>query len=102
MLNLNGKWLLELDTTIGRLEMILDLEVNGSELTGTLNGKDNQDVPIVNGKVEGDTISFSAKLKSPMSGYIDTTTTLIANADGIAGKIATPYGTFLAKLTKQD
>lgn len=89
----DGSWSLTINTPIGRKFLDLELKVSGGEAFGTLNGESNRGVQITNGKVDGDKVTYSAFLNTPV-GPTNTTTTLRLSDDALSGTISTSYGTF--------
>mgnify|MGYP001297304224 CR=1 FL=1 len=61
----NGKWNLTIKTPMGEQKGLLTLEQSGDALTGQMSGAMGA-VTIENGKVEGDTLKWNAKVTSPM------------------------------------
>jgi len=61
----SGKWMFEQQGRGGSVQVTLNLKVDGGALTGTLSrpGRDGNamETPISDGKVDGNTISFSVK-----------------------------------------
>jgi hypothetical protein len=61
----NGKWNLTIKTPMGEQKAALELTQDGAALNGKMSGAMGS-VPIENGKIEGDTLKWSAKVTSPM------------------------------------
>ncbi|MEQ8177645.1 MAG: hypothetical protein RIC52_17090 [Amphiplicatus sp.] len=61
----NGKWNLVIKTPMGEQKGVLTLAQDGDALTGEMSGAMGA-VPIEQGKVEGDTLKWNAKVTSPM------------------------------------
>ncbi len=61
----NGKWNLVIKTPMGDQTGLLTLVQDGDTLTGDMTGASGA-APIENGKVEGDLLSWHAKVTSPM------------------------------------
>lgn len=57
--DVDGKWTGTVSTPMGDLPVQYEFKADGATLTGTTLGFDGGAVPIKNGKVEGDTISFT-------------------------------------------
>jgi hypothetical protein len=61
----SGKWVFEQEGRNGSMQVTLNLKVDGAALTGTVSqpGRDGNamETPISDGKVDGNTISFSVK-----------------------------------------
>jgi len=99
---IDGKWEFSFVSPLGKHVMDMDVKVEGSEFTGTLNGKINSNVAIMDGKINGDTIRFSALLKTP-KGVSDTITVLTLCKDAnetMSGTISTKFGRFDANAKK--
>lgn len=61
----NGKWNLTIKTPMGDQKGVLTLKQEGDALTGEMSGAAGA-TPIENGKVEGETLKWHAKVTSPM------------------------------------
>lgn len=62
---IDGKWNLTIKTPMGDQTGVLTLKQEGEALTGEMSGPAGT-TAIENGKVEGDTLSWHAKVTSPM------------------------------------
>jgi hypothetical protein len=60
-----GKWNITLKTPMGEKSGVLDLKTDGSTLTGSLSDADHY-AAISDGRVEGNRLSWSAKIIQPM------------------------------------
>jgi hypothetical protein len=60
-----GKWKITIDTPMGERSGVLELLVTGKALTGSLSDADHQ-VAISDGKIEGNKLSWQAKITKPM------------------------------------
>jgi len=56
--DVDGKWSGSLDTPMGAVQVGFNFKADGPALTGTTTGPDGAEVPIKNGKIDGDKISF--------------------------------------------
>jgi len=56
--DVDGKWSGSLDTPMGAVQVGFNFKADGAALTGTTTGPDGAEVPIKNGKIDGDKISF--------------------------------------------
>ncbi len=61
----DGKWNITIKTPMGDQNATLTLKQDGSALTGEMSGAAGSSA-IENGKVDGDTLSWHAKVTSPM------------------------------------
>jgi hypothetical protein len=77
-----GKWNITLKTPMGDKSGVLDLKVEGTTLTGSLSDADHH-VEISDGKLEGNTLYWSAKVSSPMNMKFKFTATV--DEDRISG-----------------
>jgi len=77
-----GKWDITIKTPMGVMAGVLTLAVDGANLTGSLSNAEH-DVPISNGKVQGNSLSWSASLKKPVAMTFKFTATV--DADRIGG-----------------
>jgi len=91
----SGTWTISFKTPLGKNEFDLVATVDGSNLTGVINGKINKGVVISNGKVEGNTVSFQAPLATPL-GEMGTRFQFESNGEALTGTMATMRGTFKA------
>ena len=94
------RWELTVDTPIGRKVLNLDLKISGNEALGTINTDANSNVQIVDGKVNGNEVIFSAFLNTP-AGATNTTTTIRISDDTAVGTIMTSFGSFGVNGVKQ-
>lgn len=62
---IDGKWNISIKTPMGEQTGVLTLKQEGDALTGEMTGPAGA-TPIENGKVEGDKLSWHAKVTSPM------------------------------------
>jgi hypothetical protein len=61
--DISGKWVYSMPTRDGGTrEASMTLKADGSALTGAMAGMRGNEVPIVNGKIDGDKISFDVKM----------------------------------------
>lgn len=58
----DGKWEGTVDTPMGAIPVGFEFKTDGAGLTGTSLGPDGAGIPIKNGKVEGDKVSFTVDL----------------------------------------
>jgi hypothetical protein len=63
--DLNGKWSGEAQSKKGSTPLVLELKAEGTNLTGTMSrGKRGRGVEIRNGKIDGDSFSFTTMQKT--------------------------------------
>ena len=60
-----GKWKITINTPMGERSGVLELFVSGKTLTGSLSDADHH-VAITDGKIEGNNLSWRAKITKPM------------------------------------
>ena len=77
-----GRWNITIKTPMGDKSGVLDLKIEGSALTGSMSGADHY-AAISDGKVQGNQLSWSAKMTKPMRMSLKFTATV--EADRISG-----------------
>lgn len=77
-----GKWKITINTPMGEKSGVLELLVNGKMLTGSLSDADHH-VAITDGKIEGNRLSWQAKVTKPMR--LNFKFTAIVDEDRISG-----------------
>ena len=77
-----GKWQITINTPMGEKSGVLELQVSGKTLTGSLSDADHH-VAISNGKIEGNKLSWHAKITKPM--HLNFKFTAIVDEDRISG-----------------
>lgn len=60
--DVDGKWAGSLDTPMGALPMEFDFKADGAALSGSMLGPDGGQIPIKNGKIDGNKISFNVSI----------------------------------------
>jgi hypothetical protein len=60
--DVDGKWSGSLDTPMGAIQIAFTFKADGAMLSGSMTGMDGTEIPIKNGKVDGDKISFVVSL----------------------------------------
>jgi hypothetical protein len=85
-----GKWQVTINTPMGERSGVLELQVNGKTLTGSLSDGDHH-VAISHGKIEGNELSWQAKITKPMRLSFKFTATV--DADRISGAARHMLGT---------
>jgi hypothetical protein len=61
----DGKWEIVINSPMGAQKATLDLKTDGGALSGTQSAAQGSG-PLENGKVDGNAVSWSAKITSPM------------------------------------
>jgi hypothetical protein len=77
-----GRWNITIKTPMGDRTGVLDLKTEGSALTGSMSDADHY-AAISDGKVQGNQLSWSAKITKPMRMSLKFTATV--EADHISG-----------------
>jgi hypothetical protein len=77
-----GKWNITIKTPVGDRSGVLELKTEGTKLTGSLSDAEHF-AAISDGKVEGNRLSWSAKITKPMRMSLKFTATV--EADRISG-----------------
>lgn len=78
----DGKWIVTLRTPAGDKSGVLELKTEGTTLTGSMSGPDHF-AEISDGKVNGNQLSWSAKITKPMR--LSLKFTAAVEADRISG-----------------
>ena len=88
----DGKWEIVINSPLGAQKASLDISTNGTALTGTQQAAQGSG-PLENGKVDGNNVSWSAKISSPMPLTLDFTGTV--DGDKLSGSVkAGSFGSF--------
>lgn len=82
---MTSKWNISMSTPVGAIAAVLELEENGTALTGTLTDQ-NAVNEISEGSVDNGTYTFKATLQGP-AGPTKVTFILKPEGDNISGKI---------------
>ena len=77
-----GKWNITIKTPMGERSGVLELKTEGTALTGSMSDADHY-AAISDGKVQGNKLSWSAKITKPMRMSLKFTATV--EADRISG-----------------
>jgi hypothetical protein len=85
-----GKWQITIDTPMGVRSGVLELLVDGKTLSGSLSDADHH-VAISDGKIEGNRLSWQAKITKPMR--LSFKFSAIVDADRISGTARHMLGT---------
>ena len=87
-----GKWEIVINSPMGAQKATLDLVTDGASLTGTQTAAQGS-APLENGAIDGDTVSWSAKISSPMPLTLDFNGTV--EGDKLSGSVkAGAFGSF--------
>lgn len=88
----DGKWEIVINSPMGAQKATLELATSGGSLTGTQSAAQGSG-PLENGKVDGNTLTWSAKISSPMPMTLDFTGTV--DGDKLSGSVkAGSFGSF--------
>jgi hypothetical protein len=88
----DGKWEIVINSPLGAQKAQLDLKTDGGTLTGSQQAAQGSG-PLENGKVDGNALSWSAKISSPMPLTLDFTGTV--EGDTLSGSVkAGSFGSF--------
>jgi hypothetical protein len=88
----DGKWEIVINSPLGAQKAVLDMASDGSNLTGTQTAQQGSG-PLENGKIDGNTLSWSAKISSPLPLTLDFTGTV--DGDKLSGSVkAGSFGSF--------
>jgi hypothetical protein len=88
----DGKWEIVINSPLGAQKAQLDIASNGGALTGTQTAQQGSG-PLENGKVDGNNVSWSAKISSPMPLTLDFSGTV--DGDKLSGSVkAGSFGSF--------
>ena len=79
----HGKWLITIDTPMGTKTGLMELEVEGSTLSGRLMAEGHS-AQISDGRIDGNRLTWSAKVTTPMRMTVKFSATV--DADRIEGK----------------
>jgi len=62
--DVSGKWTAQVPGREGQTrEAVFNFKVDGEKLTGTTTGRQGQEIPISNGKISGDSLSFTVTMQ---------------------------------------
>ena len=88
----DGKWEIVINSPLGAQKAALDITTNGGSLTGTQTAQQGSG-PLENGKVDGNSLSWSAKITTPLPLTLDFTGTV--DGDKLSGSVkAGSFGSF--------
>lgn len=93
----DGLWKITVNSPMGPMESDLTIRTSGNTFTGTMTGR--LGTQEINGKVDGDTLSFTTSITQPMPLTLDVTATVAG--DDISGVVkAGPLGSAPLKGTR--
>ena len=84
-----GKWNITIDTPMGERAGVLELNVQGKTVTGSLSDGEHR-VAITDGKVEGNSLEWQAKITKPMR--LSFKFTAVVDGDRISGAARHMFG----------
>jgi len=88
----DGKWEIVINSPLGAQKAQLDLKAEGGSLSGSQQAAQGSG-PLENGKIDGNNISWSAKITSPMPMTLDFVGTV--EGDKLSGSVkAGSFGSF--------
>src|SRR5471032_622207 len=88
----DGKWEIVINSPLGAQKAVLEMASNGSALTGTQTAQQGSG-PLENGKVDGNNVSWSAKITTPLPLTLDFAGTV--DGDKLSGSVkAGSFGSF--------
>ena len=88
----DGKWNITINSPMGAQQAELSLKADGSTLTGTQAGRQGS-MDIADGKVDGNNVSWSISITSPMPMTLEHSGTV--DGDKISGNVkAGAFGSF--------
>lgn len=89
---IDGNWEITINSPMGAQKAKLELQASGGALTGTQHAQGSSQ-PVANGKVDGNTVSWSANITSPMPMTLEFTGAV--EGDAIKGSVkAGAFGSF--------
>jgi hypothetical protein len=102
--DLTGNWSGQLTDPRGaRHEIALNLKVEGEKVTGTMTGGPpaGAEEPIVNGKLQGDQLSFGVRVQGPDGNPVEFTYQGKVEGNHITGTHESPMGTLHWEATRK-
>jgi hypothetical protein len=89
---IDGKWEVTINSPMGAQKATLDLKADGNALTGSQTAMAGTQ-PVTNGKIDGNNVSWSASITSPMPMTLEFTGTV--DGDKLSGSVkAGAFGSF--------
>ena len=91
-MSVDGAWKITVSSPMGPQDSTLDLAVEGDALTGSQSAQGSTS-PIANGKVDGDTLTWSNSIKTPFPMTLEFTGKV--EGDSLSGSVkAGSFGSF--------
>ena len=91
-MSIDGSWKITVNSPMGKQESTLELKAEGGALTGT-QGAQGGSQPIKDGKVDGDTVSWSNSITTPFPMTLEFTGQV--DGDTLKGSVkAGAFGSF--------
>jgi hypothetical protein len=88
----DGKWEIVINSPLGAQKAALDIATDGNALSGTQTAQQGSG-PLENGKVDGNAVSWSAKITNPLPLTLDFSGTV--DGDKLSGSVkAGSFGSF--------
>jgi len=88
-MSVDGTWKVTVNSPMGAQDATLVFKASGSTLTGTLSNASGT-IPIEDGTVDGNKVSWKARLSSPFPMTLDCSGTV--EGDTISGTVNTSFG----------
>ncbi len=89
---IDGNWEITINSPMGAQKAKLELQSSGGDLTGTQHAQGSSQ-PLANGKVDGNNVSWSANITSPMPMTLEFSGAV--EGDAIKGSVkAGAFGSF--------
>jgi hypothetical protein len=82
-MSVDGAWKTSVNTPMGVQEGRLDITASGDSFTGTMSGGAGEQA--ISGKVDGDTLTWSAQITSPFPMTLEFTVTV--DGDAMSGSV---------------
>ena len=79
-----GKWDVTMNTPMGAQKGVLDIAVDGDQLTGTMSGAQGK-LELTDGKADGNKLSWKASMTQPMPMTLEFDATV--DGDAISGNV---------------
>jgi len=89
---IDGKWEITINSPMGAQKATLELKAEGATLSGTQTAMQGTQ-PVTNGKIDGNSLTWSASITSPMPMTLDFAGTV--DGDKLTGSVkAGAFGSF--------